>query len=93
VDRNVNDSLKFNQETEFVPIFGLLESELNSPADDSDDDKLPRQPGMDRAASSIQDNHHPALLALLAGELSVSPEDIHDFELYGTHSLVYCFSY
>jgi len=32
-------------------------------------------------ASSIQDNHHPALLSLLAGELSIAPEEIHDFEL------------
>jgi aspartyl aminopeptidase len=82
VDRNVNDSFKFNQETEFIPILGLLESQLNSPADESDDDKPPRKPDLDRAASNIQGNHHPALLALLAGELSVSPEQIHDFELY-----------
>jgi aspartyl aminopeptidase len=79
VDRNVNDSFKFNQETEFVPILGLLESQLNSPTDESDNDQPPQ-----KVASSIQSNHHPALLALLAGELAVSPEEIHDFELYGS---------
>ncbi|KAF8221711.1 aspartyl aminopeptidase [Tricholoma matsutake] len=83
LDKNVNDSFKFNQETEFVPILGLLESQLNSPADDSDSNsaQLPRKPTTESVASSIQGNHHPALLALLAGELSVSPEEIHDFEL------------
>ncbi|EDR12817.1 aspartyl aminopeptidase [Laccaria bicolor S238N-H82] len=56
LDRNINESFKFNQETEFVPILGLIEDH-------------------------IQDNHHPALLSLLAGELSIAPEEIHDFEL------------
>lgn len=90
MDRNVNDSFKFNQETEFVPILGLLETQLNSSTDDSDEDQPPRKPNTERVASSIQGNHHPALLALLAGELSVSPEDIHDFELYDKHSIGYC---
>jgi hypothetical protein len=93
VDRNVNDSFKFNQETEFVPILGLLESQLNSPTDESDNHQPPQEPNTERVASSIQNNHHPALLALLAGELAVSPEEIHDFELYGRHSLVYFSSY
>lgn len=74
VDRNVNDNLKFNQETEFVPILGLVESQLNAAVPTSDKEETP-------AASSIQENHHPALLSLLAGELSVAPEEIHDFEL------------
>ena len=71
MDRGVNDNFKFNQETEFVPILGLIESQLNSPADG---DKA-------KAATSIQENHHPAILALLSSELSVSPEEIHDFDL------------
>ncbi|KXN83720.1 Aspartyl aminopeptidase [Leucoagaricus sp. SymC.cos] len=57
LDRNVNENFKFNQETEFVPILGMIE------------------------ASSIQENHHPAFLSLLAEEMSVAPEEIHDFEL------------
>jgi len=32
-------------------------------------------------AEGVQENHHPALLALLAEELSVKAEEIHDFEL------------
>lgn len=68
MDRNVNDSFKFNQETEFIPIFGLIENTLNKIEDQS--------------ASSIKGNHHPALLTVLAHELSVAPEEIHDFELY-----------
>jgi aspartyl aminopeptidase len=71
VDRSVVNDFKFNQETEFMPILGLIESQLNSrPATSNSGD-----------ASSIQDNHHPELLALLSSELSVSPEEIHDFDL------------
>lgn len=90
VDRDVNTSFKFNQETEFVPIIGqrfraetiktwidlfdlsgLIESQLN---DVKTNQKI-------TPASSIQNNHHPALLSLLADHLSVVPEEIHDFEL------------
>jgi aspartyl aminopeptidase len=85
VDRNVNDNFKFNQETEFVPILGLLESQLNSTKNDSsNDEKDEKVQNLGESASSIQGNHHPALLALLAGELSIAPEEIHDFELYVT---------
>ncbi|PAV21026.1 aspartyl aminopeptidase [Pyrrhoderma noxium] len=73
LDRNVNDSFKFNQETEMVPILGLISSQLNDTPKDSTDVKT---------ASNIQGDHHPALLSLLAEELSVRPEQIHDFELH-----------
>jgi aspartyl aminopeptidase len=73
VDRSVNDSFKFNKETEFVPIAGLVEVELNK-KDDS--------PQKNSSATSIQNNHHPAILAVLAEELSVAAEEIHDFELW-----------
>jgi len=71
VDRNVNENFKFNQETEFVPILGQIADKLN-------EDSVRNQVAL---ASSVQENHHPALLSLLAGELNVSPEEIHDFEL------------
>ncbi|KAJ7591171.1 peptidase M18 [Mycena floridula] len=71
LDRNVNESLKFNQETEFVPILGLVQSKLNS----ADQGTIPAR------ASSVQENHHSSLLSLLSGELSVAPEEIHDLEL------------
>ncbi|KAG1770024.1 peptidase M18 [Suillus occidentalis] len=74
LDRNVNDNLKFNQETEFVPIIGLVAETLNKTPKD---DKKPNA-----TAASIQGNHHPALLSVIADELSVSPEEIHDFELH-----------
>lgn len=82
VDRNVNDTFKFNQETEFVPILGLMEAQLNATKEDSGDDKGSKTPKRNLdAASSVQANHHPALLSLLATELSIAPEEIHDFEL------------
>ncbi|KAL4075948.1 peptidase M18 [Scleroderma citrinum] len=70
LDRNVNDSFKFNQQTEFMPILGLIEDTLN------------KVEVINTSASSIQGNHHPALLAILAEELSVAPEEIRDFELH-----------
>jgi aspartyl aminopeptidase len=75
LDRNVNDKFVFNQETEFVPILGLIAGQLNATSEPSKAD------AEDAKASSITDNHHPALLSLLASELSVAPEEIHDFEL------------
>ncbi|KAK7049600.1 hypothetical protein VNI00_005631 [Paramarasmius palmivorus] len=73
LDRNVNESFKFNQETEFSPILGLVASQLNAPTE---------SPKQSSSATSIQENHHSALLALLSEELSVAPEEIHDFELH-----------
>jgi aspartyl aminopeptidase len=52
----------------------LVEEELNSTEKDKSGDKKSE-------ASSIQENHHSALLAALSEELSVAPEEIHDFEL------------
>ncbi|KAF9568966.1 aspartyl aminopeptidase [Agrocybe pediades] len=77
LDRGVNDNLKFNQETEFVPILGLVESQLNATSSGKDNSSKDESV----KASSIQENHHPALLSLLASELSIAPEAIHDFEL------------
>ncbi|KAK0206514.1 peptidase M18 [Desarmillaria ectypa] len=75
LDRNVNDGFKFNQETEFVPILGLIANKLNKSKDPTD------TPRTESKASSIQTNHHSELLSVIAGELSVAPEEIHDFEL------------
>jgi aspartyl aminopeptidase len=80
VDRNVNSEFKFNQETEFVPILGLVETQLNAPSSKSESESDKDKPSV-KVASSIQENHHPALLSLLASELSIAPEEIHDFEL------------
>ncbi|TFY83809.1 hypothetical protein EWM64_g193 [Hericium alpestre] len=83
LDRDTNDNFKFNQETEFVPILGLTASQLNEPAkakaSDSEDVKE-QQPSTD--ASSIQANHHSVLLSVIAEELQVKAEEIHDFELH-----------
>jgi aspartyl aminopeptidase len=76
VDRSVSDNFKFNKETEFTPILGLLASNLNAPTD-----KVQCNGKNEQTASDIQGNHHPVLLALLAEEMSVKPEEIHDFEL------------
>lgn len=82
LERGVNDAFKFNNESEFIPILGLISSELNAnraaaPAKkDDDSDSEPPTP-----SPSGNSKHHPALLQLLAEELSVAPEDVEDFEL------------
>ncbi|KAJ3855652.1 aspartyl aminopeptidase [Lentinula lateritia] len=75
LDRGVNDNLKFNQETEFVPILGLISEQLNATSES------PQSSTRNVQASSIANNHHSALLSLLASELSIAPDDIFDFEL------------
>lgn len=76
MDRGAADNFKFNTETEFSPILGLLASDLNAPAD-----KVKSSSNNQQTASSIQNNHHSVLLSLLAEELNVKPDEIHDFEL------------
>ncbi|KAG0709526.1 peptidase M18 [Suillus ampliporus] len=75
LDRGTNDNFKFNQETEFVPILGLIAETLNKTKGD-------KVSPPNAQATSIQGNHHPALLSVIADELSVSAEEIHDFELH-----------
>ncbi|KAL5530358.1 hypothetical protein ACEPAF_6616 [Sanghuangporus sanghuang] len=75
LDRGVNDAFKFNQETEMIPMLGLVSAQLN----ELGGEKKTTEP---KQASSIHDDHHPALLSLLAKELSMNPEQIHDFELH-----------
>lgn len=68
VDRTVNETLKFNQQTEFVPVLGMAADVLNAPFEKG-------------TTGSAIGNHHPALLSLLAEEVSVAPENIADLEL------------
>ena len=76
MERGAADNFKFNTETEFTPILGLLTSGLNAPKDKVQSDGNDQQ-----TASSIQNNHHSELLSLLAEELNVKPDEIHDSEL------------
>ncbi|KAI9448226.1 aspartyl aminopeptidase [Lactarius indigo] len=65
LERGAADNFKFNTETEFTPILGLLASDLNAPTDkvqSSDNQQI---------ASNIQNNHHSVLLSLLAEELNL----------------------
>ena len=81
MNRDVNNNLKFNQETEFVPIFGQAAAQLNSPANpDKKKDDVPDE-GQKLPASDIQSNHHPALLSLLSEQLAITAEQIHDFDM------------
>jgi hypothetical protein len=84
VNRDVNTNLKFNQETEFVPVLGQVATQLNLPANpDKKKDQVPDEPKK-IPASDIQCNHHPALLSLLSRQFSITPDRIHDFDVYVT---------
>ncbi len=60
-----------------IPILGTVAAQLNGGTEketkQNTENIIP--------ATNIQNDHHPALLSLLAGELSVKSEEIHDFEL------------
>ncbi|KZT12797.1 aspartyl aminopeptidase [Laetiporus sulphureus 93-53] len=71
LERNISEGFKFNQETNMIPIAGIIESQLNSSTEPTSS-----------VASNIQANHHAALLEVLSQELSAAPEDIYDFELH-----------
>lgn len=61
-----------------MPILGQhIANDLNAPVKKEHENQ---GTGLD-----VSLNHHPAILNLLAEELSVKPEDINDFELYCTH--------
>ncbi|EJD53685.1 aspartyl aminopeptidase [Auricularia subglabra TFB-10046 SS5] len=69
LDRDVNAGFKPNLETHLVPVLGTVAATLNSPSPPKRDVAL------------AENNHHPGLLALLAGEASVKPKHILDLEL------------
>lgn len=73
LDRTQNDTFKFNRETEFRPITGLVERTLNTPA------SSPSSSGED--SSDLETRHHSELLSIIAETLSEPVERIQDFEL------------
>ncbi|EJU06187.1 aspartyl aminopeptidase [Dacryopinax primogenitus] len=75
LDRTINDQFKFNKETEFIPFLGVLSEELNKMPEPKYEEKGPQ------IKPAPSERHHPALLAVLAEEMSCAPEEINDFEL------------
>ncbi|KAL1760052.1 peptidase M18 [Schizophyllum commune] len=74
LDRGVNDNLKINQETELLPVLGIVENQLNAKKDEAKkNEKI--------SAQSVQENHHSDLMTLLADEMNVAADEIYDFEL------------
>ncbi|CAK9784321.1 aspartyl aminopeptidase [Cutaneotrichosporon oleaginosum] len=85
LDRGVNEQLKFNKETEFLPVLGLVNEQLNSggsavPSRTGTPAPGKKEDGKSDGAS-MEDKHHPLLLAAIADELGCAVADIHDFEL------------
>jgi aspartyl aminopeptidase len=72
LDHTQNEAFKFNRETEYRPIAGLIEKAVNS--------TIPTT-ATDSEESPIANRHHPELLSLLAQTVSESVETIQDFEL------------
>jgi aspartyl aminopeptidase len=73
LDRTQNEAFKFNRETEFRPIAGLIEKTLNTPAStpSSTADNL----------TLLETRHHSELLSLLSASVSEPLGEIRDFEL------------
>ena len=74
LDRTANEGFKFNRETEFRPIVGLVEDTLNTPA------STPSSSTVSDSAP-IGTRHHSQLLNVLAETLAEPAEEIKDFEL------------
>ncbi len=91
LDSSINEAFKFNKETEFKPILGLVSDTLNDTGVKSDTSvPLPgsNTPGGTKSdgdksedVAGMKERHHPMMLAVLADELDCSVEDIQDFEL------------
>jgi aspartyl aminopeptidase len=73
LDRTQNEAFKFNRETEFRPIAGLIEKTLNTPA------STPSTTADDPI--SLETYHHSELLSLLSASASEPVGEIKDFEL------------
>ena len=74
LDRTQNDQFKFNRETEFRPITGLVETALNAPT-------TPSSSSSGDDPTSLETRHHSELMTLLSSKLSKPIEHIKDFEL------------
>ena len=74
LDRAVNDEFKFNRETEFRPIAGLVEKTLNTAA------STPTTV-TEGDSSPFETRHHSELMGLLSATVSEPVEEIKDFEL------------
>ncbi|KAK1925566.1 aminopeptidase [Papiliotrema laurentii] len=94
LDRTMNEAFKFNKETNYRPILGLVAEQLNSTGAEGKDKSrsgtpIPfsgtstpgEQKKPEEDVSKMSERHHPLLLAVLADELGCEIGDIHDFEL------------
>lgn len=93
LDRTMNEAFKFNKETNYRPILGLVAEQLNGgPADDKSRSGTPIPfsgrgtpvgdgKAIEEDVSKMGEKHHPLLLAVLADELGCAIGDIQDFEL------------
>ncbi|WWC62589.1 uncharacterized protein I303_105186 [Kwoniella dejecticola CBS 10117] len=90
LDRTINEALKFNKETEFLPMIGLVSDQLNNPSGISRSGtpqafksgaNTPNRGEREDDISKMESKHHPLLLAVLADELGCEVSDIQDFEL------------
>ena len=91
LDRTTNEAFKFNKETEFRPVLGLVADRLNDTGDGAGSAKTgasttgvsgeSAQNVGKEDVTGMAEKHHPMMLALLADELGCAIGDIQDFEL------------
>ncbi|KAA1078633.1 hypothetical protein PGTUg99_001054 [Puccinia graminis f. sp. tritici] len=82
LERTQTDQLKYNPETQMIPILSMATEQLNETAKPTESASA-----ISKSALSTQENHHPLLLSILAEALSeklgvpVKESEIHDLEL------------
>lgn len=84
LDRELSNGITVNKETNMTPILGLVQRELNGTGAEKVDVVAAKEDDSDSASAmeaTMSTKHHPTLVRLIANELDVQPEDIHDFEL------------
>lgn len=96
LDRTMNEAFKFNKETNYRPILGLVADQLNAGVGGDERARsgagtpvpfsgrgtpVGDGKGKDEDVAKMEARHHPLMLAVLADELGCEIGDIQDFEL------------
>lgn len=91
LDRTMNEAFKFNKETNYRPILGLVNDQLTGGPEEKSRAGTPvpfsgsstpgDKPKKGEEGTGQGAKHHPLLLAVLADELGCEIGDIQDFEL------------
>lgn len=80
LDRGSNDEFKFNKETQFTPVLGLISAQLNGPSKELDGGASSSSAAV--GMPQMENKHHAGMLDVIAKELGCDAGQIQDFDLY-----------